>query len=112
MDSIVIVIVPIFIGIVAFAILLQILRGLAGWMHNNSLPRLDVPARVIAKREEVRSLGPHSHHHVRTRYHATFELDDGRRFEFPMDGREYGVLMQGDEGTLSYQGTRYHGFQR
>lgn len=105
-------IVPIFIGLILFLIMLAMLRGLAVWMHNNSLPRLDVPARVIGKREEVRSRGPHSHHHVRTYYHVAFELEDGRRVEFPLRGNQYGVLMDGDQGTLSYQGTRYLGFRR
>jgi hypothetical protein len=49
---------------------------------------------------------------VSTWYYATFELETGERIEFSMGGKEYGMLAEGDDGTLSYQGTRYRGFQR
>lgn len=32
--------------------------------------------------------------------------------EFEVDGSDYGLLMQGDIGKLSFQGTRYLGFER
>ncbi|MBX9680641.1 MAG: DUF2500 domain-containing protein [Gemmataceae bacterium] len=32
--------------------------------------------------------------------------------EFWIEGEEYGLLVEGDVGVLSYQGTRYLGFQR
>jgi hypothetical protein len=47
-----------------------------------------------------------------TAYFATFELESGERLEFVLSGRAYGLLAEGDSGTLTYQGTRYHGFER
>src|SRR6185503_13874622 len=47
-----------------------------------------------------------------THYYATFELAGGARREFKMHGSEYGLLGERDKGQLSYQGTRYQGFQR
>ena len=32
--------------------------------------------------------------------------------EFYVDGYEYGMLVEGDKGMLSFQGTRYLGFER
>ena len=29
-----------------------------------------------------------------------------------MDGSQYGLLVEGDRGNLTFQGTRYLGFQR
>ena len=36
----------------------------------------------------------------------------GDRLELPVDGSDYGLLVEGDTGKLSFQGTRYLGFQR
>ena len=32
--------------------------------------------------------------------------------ELAVTGEEYGLLAEGDEGSLSFQGTRYKGFER
>ncbi|WP_406694744.1 DUF2500 domain-containing protein [Singulisphaera sp. Ch08] len=111
------VIVPIFIA-VGFVIILgsiayKAVTGFAEWSHNNSLPIQSEPARVISKRTELHGRGSsHSHGRVSTYHFATFELKSGERLEFSLSGREYGLLLEGDEGTLTYQGTRYHAFQR
>ena len=47
-----------------------------------------------------------------TSYYVTFEVDSGDRIEFSMSGSEYGMLIEGDAGTLNFQGTRYFGFER
>jgi len=94
------------------------ISGLAEWSRNNSLPIEQVPARVVAKRSDVRGGMAHSHSHmhshrrVSTYYFVTFEMESGERAEFGIPGAEYGLLVEGDDGTLTYQGTRYHGFQR
>jgi hypothetical protein len=40
------------------------------------------------------------------------EVDSGGRMEFAVDGSGFGMLAEGDGGKLSFQGTRYLGFQR
>ncbi|APW62487.1 DUF2500 domain-containing protein [Paludisphaera borealis] len=91
----------------------SIVAGILEWSRNNSLPIQEFPARVVTKRAETRGRSyQHSHGRVSTFYFATFELKGGDRFEFSLSGPEYGLLAEGDEGTLTYQGTRYHGFQR
>jgi hypothetical protein len=32
--------------------------------------------------------------------------------ELRVDGEEYGLLVEGDQGLLTFQGTRYLGFER
>ena len=45
-----------------------------------------------------------------TRYYVTFQVESGDRMEFSVSGREYGLLVEGDTGRLTFQGTRYLGF--
>ena len=69
--------------------------GLTTWHKNNQSPRLTVPAKVVAKRQNV-----------------TFEVESGDRMEFAVRGQDYGMLVEGDEGRLSFQGTRFLDFER
>ena len=50
--------------------------------------------------------------HTFTTYYVTFQVESGDRMELTVDGSEYGMLVEGDIGKLSFQGTRYLGFQR
>ncbi len=110
--------VPVCIGVVFVAVFVavfgligaQLLRGLGEWSRNNAAPVESVPAAVVAKRTEVS--GHMNGGSTWTAYYATFELDGGGRREFQVAGRESGVLVEGDRGTLTYQGTRYRGFRR
>jgi hypothetical protein len=49
---------------------------------------------------------------ARTLYYITFEVESGDRLEFKVNGEEYGLCSEGDEGRLSFKGTRYIGFER
>ena len=87
-------------------------RIISQWNKNNNSPRLTVPAKVVTKRTNV-SHHRHNHHtHHSTSYYVTFQVDSGDRMELQMNGQEYGMLAEGDTGNLSYQGTRYLGFDR
>ena len=92
-------------------------RGIRQWNKNNNSPRLTVPATVVDKRTNVTHLhhngaGGHHHHHTSTTYYVTFQVDSGDRMELQVNGTEYGMLIEGDRGELSFQGTRYLGFER
>ena len=92
-------------------------RGISQWNKNNNSPRLTVPATVVDKRTNVTHLhhngaGGHHHHHTSTTYYVTFQVDSGDRMELQVDGTEYGMLIEGDRGELSFQGTRYLSFER
>ena len=109
------ILVLLFFVVVFAVIVIQLYQSASEWAHNNSQPVLTVPVKLVAKRDETNSYG--SRHartrmRVRTTYYATFEFETGERREFSISGNEYGMLAEGDEGNLTYQGTRYHGFER
>nr|WP_245339028.1 DUF2500 domain-containing protein [Paenibacillus shirakamiensis] len=84
------------------------------WLHNHNQPVLHVDSIVKSRRTAVsQHHDPESHaHHSSTTYYLTFEVESGSRMEFQVQGSEYGQLAEGDEGKLTFQGTRYLGFQR
>ena len=99
--------------------LVTIINGLKQWNKNNHSPRLTVPATVVSKRTNV----SHHHHHdhgaghmghtsTSTSYYVTFQVESGDRMELSMMGSEFGMLVEGDRGRLTFQGTRYLGFER
>lgn len=44
--------------------------------------------------------------------YVTFQVESGDRMELNVSGTEYGMLIEGDYGELTFQGTRYLGFVR
>ena len=109
--------------LLVFSIFIVILvKNLKQWKTNNRSPRLTVEAAVVAKRADV------SHHHTAnagditgaqgystmssTTYYATFQVESGDRMELCVPANEYGMLVEGDRGRLSFQGTRFLGFER
>jgi hypothetical protein len=112
--------VPIFIGVVAIiivgVILFTIFSGIKQWSHNNKQPVLTVVSKVVGKRSKVNTSNSNQndnmHSSTSTTYFATFEVESGDRIEFSIKDREFGLLSEGDQGKLSFQGTRYLGFNR
>ncbi|NMA66030.1 MAG: DUF2500 domain-containing protein [Clostridiaceae bacterium] len=106
-----------FIFVFTYIIISLIQSGMQ-WNRNNHSPVLTVDARVIAKRTDYRR-HLHHHGHMRTHhtsmtssYYVTFEFESGDRMEFQVPGAEYGYLIEGDFGKLTFQGTRYKAFKR
>lgn len=97
-------------GIIICFVLYAIIRGFVTWSANNAAPILTVPAILISKRTSTS--GGAGDTSVSTFYYLTFEYENGERAEFRVQGQEYGMLVEGDTGLLTYQGTRYKGFQR
>jgi len=98
-------------------IIVTIIRGIRQWSKNNNSPRLTVPATVIAKRTNIShhrhgGVNDFHHHHTSTSYYVTFQVESGDRMELHVSGADYGVLIEGDCGKLTFQGTRYLGFDR
>jgi hypothetical protein len=104
---------PIFIGLVFIlvfgTILFTIIKSIGTWSNNNQSPRVNTNAKVVTKRTSVHGGGETN---ARSLYYVTFQLDSGDRLELQVDGREYGQLVEGDNGGLNFQGTRYLGFIR
>ena len=109
---------------VAFFVVFIILfiKAIGQWNKNNHAPRLTVPVTVVAKRTNV------SHHHhanagdvtgahgfhstMDTSYYVTFQVESGDRMELCVNGSQYGLMVEGDRGMLTFQGTRFLNFER
>lgn len=114
-------IMPIFVGVM-FVIVIGILivravNGAKQWKKNNDSPVLTVDATVVSKRTNV----SHYHHsdannmsHTTssTTYFTTFQVTSGDRMEFMVHDSDYGMLVEQDSGKLTFQGTRFLGFER
>ena len=111
----------IFFGLMCLFIF-TLISNLRTWNKNNHSPRLSIPAAVVAKRTDISHSdtanagdlsGAHGYRtSTYTSYYVTFQVESGDRMEFEVDGSDYGLLVQGDIGKLSFQGTRYLGFER
>lgn len=94
------------------------IQGAKQWKKNNESPVLTVDATMVTKRVDVN----HYHHNTgtdnvqhmssSTTYYATFEVASGDRLESEVRDTEYGILVESDSGKLTFQGTRYLGFER
>lgn len=101
---------------------INLVKGVGQWNKNNNLPKLDVDAIVVVRRENISKTkhavagdisGAHGYHHITSRtYFVTFQVTSGDRMEFKVNETEYGMLTEGDSGKLRFQGTRYLGFER
>ena len=100
-------------------IIIKVVQGAKQWKRNNDSPVLTVDAKVVTKRSDV----SYRHHnnmsnntmnmgYSSTYYYITFEVASGDRMEFVVQDDEYGMLVEGDAGKLTFQGTRYLGFSR
>lgn len=108
--------------VVGLFFIVLLIRSTAVWHKNNRAPRLTVDAQVMTKRIDVRhshtpnagdATGAHGFHTAsHTWYYVTFQVESGDRMEFAVNGTAYGMLAEGDCGRLSFQGTRYLGFER
>lgn len=118
MFSIIPIIVMIGFVFVFGTIIVRMMQGANQWKRNNDSPILTVDATVVTKRSDVQ----HYHHNTRTdnmdqmssstTYYVTFEVTGGDRLEFKTRDTEYGLLVEQDTGKLTFQGTRYLGFER
>ncbi len=97
-------------------ILVSLFRDIRQWNKNNHSPRLTVDAQVVAKRQDFRSRRRSStgnmHYAHATLYYITFQVESGDRMELSMDGSQFGMLVEGDRGKLTFQGTRFLDFAR
>ena len=90
-----------------FGLIISVLVRSAKQNHkNNNSPRITAEATVVTKRTKV--WGDHSH----TVYYATFQFESGDRLELEIPHSQFGYLVEGDKGKLTFQGTRFLEFQR
>lgn len=102
------VLVQVVLALILGVVLVQIGRNVVDWHRNNHASVETARVKVIAKRQNFL----HSGNANQTLHYVTFELPDGQRQELRVRSEAYGQLIEGDVGELTYQGTRYHNFQR
>ena len=100
-------------------IIIKVVQGAKQWKHNNDSPVLTVDAKVVTKRSDVRyrhnmnnSNDAMNMGYSSTTYYVTFEVQSGDRMELRVPDTEYGMLTEGDKGSLTFQGTRYLSYVR
>ncbi|WP_248927800.1 DUF2500 domain-containing protein [Paenibacillus hamazuiensis] len=97
-------------AVIVITIVYQILKNAGTWISNNASEVVTVPARIVAKRTDV--WGGSGNTSASTSYYATFEFANKERLELQLKDKQFGLLAEGDQGVLTYQGTRFHHFQR
>lgn len=109
---------PIFFMIIFCIVIGGFIFNIAQGISNRSKPIVPVKAIIKGKRSST------THHNngnfenginsinSSTSYYITFEFDNGQRMEFSVGSNDYGMLCEGDFGTLEFQGTRFVGFKR
>ena len=93
-------------ALAAFIIGMTLVQNAKKNRINNNSPRVSSEATVVTKRTQVR--GDHAH----TTYYATFQFESGDRLELEIPHNQFGYLVEGDLGKLTFQGTRFLGFER
>lgn len=103
-----------FITIVFFivfgSIAFSLIKATVTWSSNNQSQTFTIPVKIVTKRTNIR--GGSNHSAAYTSYFITFEERNGERQELKVNGRDFGQLAEGDIGLLTYQGTRFHTFER
>lgn len=110
--NVIFVIFPIMFITVLGIIIFSLVQGIITWNKNNQSPRLTVPVVVVAKRENIThhqhanagdSSGAHGFHTTTsTSYYVTFQVESGDRIELCVSGTEYGMLVEGDFGRMTF----------
>ncbi|MDR0848856.1 MAG: DUF2500 domain-containing protein [Propionibacteriaceae bacterium] len=109
------VILVVFVALIALIVVGVVLSGSKARRErqfNMKAPLVNSPARVVDERSAITGTSGQYGGSTSTSYFATFELPDGQRLEFAIDGVAAGQIVAGDTGTLYWQGTWFKGFQR
>lgn len=110
-------VVPVFF-IVAFAavIILCVAIVLARWIKNSLSPKVSVKAQIIEKNVDETHFRRHRDtfgYRTTTAYsyRITFLTEGNEQIDLYVKKLEYNKLKKGRKGKLTYQGTRYLGFE-
>ena len=100
-------------------IIIKVVKSAKQWNQNNNSPVLTVEAKVVTKRSDVsyrhnmnNSNDAMNMGYSSTTYYVTFEVQSGDRMELRVPDTEYGMLTEGDKGSLTFQRTRYLSYVR
>lgn len=92
-------------SLVCFVFIVIFIKLLSYGRKNKREPRLTVLATVVEKRM-IYSRSMYSN------FYATFEVESGDRMVLYLEENEFGLLVEGDRGLLTFQGDRFCDFKR
>jgi hypothetical protein len=109
-------IISIFLSIIFMIVIGVFAMAIVSFVQNAKQPTIAREARVLSKRQQIQSSSNRADDFGRfntsTFYYITFEFSSGDREEFLVNGRDWGLLVEGDRGVLQSQGTWFKGFNR
>lgn len=108
---------------ISFIIMFSIIIGLSiiivirQWWKNRCSPLIVTQATVLNKRIEEHYIRSKRNAGIGMRtqkvlvYYIIFHLEGGERIELRVNNGEYMKLQKGQQGKLSFQGSKYLGFE-
>ena len=103
------------VGVILFALL----RGLYIWNKNNHSPRVTEEAEVYTKRQDFstfmnrdRNIHFGSYRSIYVRYFVVFQTKNSGAVKLKVSSDDFDMLREGEKGLLSFQGTRFLGFEK
>lgn len=104
---------PIISILIVVIIIIIIVKGIKQSSYNKSQPKLTVNAKAVSKRTKVTGGMNNSNiNRGHTYYYVTFQFESNDRLELKMNGSEFGMIVEGDNGKLTFQGNKFYGFER
>ncbi len=111
------------IGLVLVFFVVMVTRLFLARRKENKAPRLTVDAKVLSRRTQVGRTGTLSRGDMEagpvmapgnnyTQYFITFEMESGDRMELAVNRNDFGLIVDGDRGKLTFQGTHLVQFDR
>jgi len=98
----IIIVFPLIFATVFFLIVGTVIVHIVKNLKDAGGPITTATGTIISKRTHVSRSGQSAF----TKYFATAELTDGTRQEYTVDGKVYGIIKEGDAGTLVIRGNR------
>lgn len=105
-------IIPIIIGVIFVIVIGTLIARFVHFAAQKTKPVIEAGAMLIDKREHIWRSGGVNDVSTHTSYYATFELENGQRMELAIPDHKIGLIVKGDTGMLSYQGTLFVAFNR
>lgn len=103
-----------FFAIIIGGITYQQIQKMRVSAHNDTLPVLATSATLISKRKDVIAqppgINPKNQIAPSTMFFASFRLPEGQTVEVQVDNLQFAGLTEGEQGRLTYRGTRFLGF--
>lgn len=102
-------VVLVFMVLLVLPVVLRALTAIRRASRIANSPERSAEATVLSKRVEVTAI---DRGRTEQRHFATFQLPTGERAEFELTGHQFGLLVENDQGTLSWKGPRFVAFAR